>query len=108
MEQFPINPNASSNVKWAKFDPFSETCCIDFKNAAGEYQSTYEYGTRGGRDQPDCNPGRHFTRQDWEDFRASTKPGLFFAERIRGKFPYRKISKPKEPEAPAAEQASLF
>lgn len=99
MENFPINPNASSNVKWARYDPVNELLEVDFKNNDGEYQSTYEYGAREAT-------GRKVTRQDWENFRAAAKPGLHFAEYIRGKFPYRKIGKPKE--EPEPEQPGLF
>lgn len=98
MENFPINPNASSNVKWARYDPVNELLEVDFKNNDGEWQSTYEYGSRDG--------GKVFSRQDWEDFRAAPQPGIFFAERIRGQFPYRKIGKPKE--EPEPEQPGLF
>lgn len=100
MENLPINPQASSNIKWARYDPFHELLEIDFKDNDGNYQSTYEYGARG--------EGRKVTRQDWEDFRAAPRPGVFFDKRIRGKFPYRKISKPKDEKAPEPEQPGLF
>lgn len=94
MENFPINPNASSNVKWARYDPVRAVVSIDFKNAAGEYQSTYEY--------------TGFTRQDWEFFRESKRPGEHFASHIRGKFQYKKVAAPKEPKAPEPVQKGLF
>jgi|HubBroStandDraft_1064217.scaffolds.fasta_scaffold275220_2 hypothetical protein len=99
MEQFPINPQASSNVKWARYNPVNELLEVDFKDANGNYASTYEYGARG--------EGRKVTRQDWEAFRAATRPGQHFAEYIRNRFPYRRVKQRKEePEAPA--QESLF
>lgn len=95
IEQFPINEKASSNVKWARYDPVRAVVSIDFKNGAGETTSTYEYA--------------NFTRQDWEDFRASRKPGEHFAHFIRGKqkFPYRKIPTVLS-ELPQPQQETLF
>jgi hypothetical protein len=102
IEHYSIHPEASSNVKWARYDPVHDLLEVDFKSAAGEYQSTYEYGDRG-------EGGRRFTRQDWEDFRSAPRPGVFFAERIRGKYPYRKITrKPDAEKEPAPEQERLF
>lgn len=94
IEQFPIAEKASSNIKWARYDSAAAKLQIDFKNTAGEYQSTYEYDK--------------FTRQDWEDFRAASRPGEHFAYRIRGKYAYRKIVKPTAPAEPEPEQGKLF
>lgn len=105
IEHYSIHPEASSNVRWARYDPVHELLEVDFKDAAGNYQSTYEYGARGGALDATA---RRFTRQDWEDFRSSPRPGVFFAERIRGKFPYRKITKRTEDEKPKPEQGGLF
>lgn len=100
MENFPIKPGTSSQLKWSRYDPVNELLQVDFLDKDGNYASTYEYGAKGGA-------GRKVTRQDWEDFRAAARPGEHFAAHIRSKFPYRKISKPKdEPEAPA--QETLF
>ena len=98
MEQFPINPKTSSQLKWARYDPVAARCEIDFKDKDGNYQSTYEYGS-------DTRP---FTRQDWESFRAAARPGEHFAYSIRGKFSYRKMNKKTEPKPPEAEQEKLF
>ena len=92
--EFPIAENASSSVKWARYDPGAQKLQIDFKNAAGKYQSTYEYDK--------------FSRRDWDDFRAASRPGEHFAYRIRGKYAYRKIVKPTAPAAPEPEQEKLF
>lgn len=98
IEQFPVNPKASSNVKWARYDPVGARAEIDFKDKDGNYASTYEYGS----------DSRPFTRQDWESFRSATKPGEYFASSIRGRFPYRKLNHETEPKPPAAEQERLF
>lgn len=96
MENFPINPKTSSQLKWARYEPVTARVQIDFKNNAGEYQSTYEYGS----------PKMPFTRQDWESFRAAARPGEYFAHSIRNKFPYKKIGQTKETTEP--QQQGLF
>jgi hypothetical protein len=98
IEQFPIAKKASSQLKWARYNPVNSKCEIDFKDKYGNYQSTYEYG----------NSKVPFTRQDWEDFRSAARPGEYFAHRIRGAFPYRKIERPKQPIEPQPQQERLF
>ena len=103
IEHYSIHPEASSNVKWARWDSEKQLCYIDFKDKDGNYASTYEYGSLAG--------GRKFTRDDWEEFRAALRPGQHFAYKIKGVFSYRKIKERAEPdgkEEPPAQQESLF
>jgi len=99
-EELPVDPSASSNIKWARFDPVAEVLQIDFKDKNGNYASTYEYGDREGLPN-----ARKFTRQDWERFREAERPGEHFAYAIRGKYPYRKVRTKGEPKK---EQEKLF
>jgi KTSC domain len=101
MEHFTPNPKTTSQILRARYDPVSAMMIIEFKDADGKYQSSYEYGSRE-------STGKKVTRQDWEDFRSASRPGEFFAHRIKGVFSYRKLNVAEQETPSGPEQESLF
>lgn len=64
-----VDCNASSTIRWARYNPETRVLEIDFKGKDGNVASTYAY--------------QAFGPMDWEDFLAAESKGKHFAFNIK-------------------------
>jgi hypothetical protein len=67
-----IDCKESKTLHWARYDEATQTLEIDFKNGAGQKQSTYRYDG--------------FAPEAWAQFMASSSRGAHFARHIRPRY----------------------